>query len=69
MNAAAASEAATKDFANLQAVAALRGYAVEAIDGGAGPEFILTSTRWPLTRRCGSLEELRSLMTRMGLTA
>lgn len=59
-------EAARKRFARLQALAALRGHAVERIDADdGGAEFVVS--RWALTRRCGSLDELAELLQRMGV--
>ena len=58
--------AARKRFARLQAVAALAGFAVDAIEADdGGPEFCIT--RWCLTRRCRTMDELAELLRRMGV--
>jgi hypothetical protein len=55
-----------KRFETLRAVAALRGVAVDAIDAdGGGIEYVVT--RWALTRRCRTLDELAGFLARMGI--
>lgn len=55
-----------KRFARLQALGALAGYAVDAIDAdGGGIEYCIT--RWAMTKRCGTLEGLAAQLARMGV--
>ena len=59
-------EADRKRLATLRAVAARHGIPVEVIEADDGrPEFIVS--RWAMTRRCRSLDELELLLARMGV--
>jgi hypothetical protein len=57
-----------KAFANLQAVAALAGFTVEAIEADDGTTEYCVS-RWAYTRRCRSLQELAAALRSMGVVA
>ena len=55
-----------KRLARLQALAALKGYTVEAIDGDDGSTQYIVM-RWSLTRRAATLDDLEQLLARMGV--
>lgn len=62
-----AEDAARKEFATLQATAALRGFRldrIEADDGGVA--YVIT--RWALTKQINSLDELRAFVEQIGGT-
>ena len=57
-----------KAFATLRAAAALRGFAVDVIEGDDGrAEYV--ASRWSHTARCRSVPELEALLKRMGVSA
>jgi hypothetical protein len=57
-----------KPVATLQAVAALAEVRVDPIEGDDGKTVYIVS-RWALTKQCNTVDELRDLLRRMGITS
>ncbi len=59
-------EYSAKAFANLQARAALAGFAVNAIKDDRGQQAFIVS-KWNLTRQCSTLAELTTFLLMVGV--